>query len=79
MQKAFVGLAQGAWERIVRVLDFDKNDYKRRHCDRNWLVVPREGRERPGAFLARRTRTMKRCSFDARSERQPRPLPLRDV
>jgi len=31
MQKAFVELAQGAWERIARALDFDKNDYKRRH------------------------------------------------
>jgi hypothetical protein len=36
-------------------------------------------RERPGALLARRTRTMKRCSFDARSKGQPRPLPLREV
>ena len=27
-------------------------------------------RERPGALLARRTRTVKRCSFDARSEGQ---------
>jgi hypothetical protein len=34
------------------------------------------GRERPGALLARRTRTMKRCSFDARSKGQPWPLPL---
>ena len=33
--------------------------------------------ERPGALLARRTRTMKRCSFDARSKGQPRPLPLK--
>src|SRR5207253_5424300 len=30
----------------------------------------RMGRERPGALLARRTRTMKLCSFDARSEGQ---------
>ena len=36
-------------------------------------------RERPGALLARRTRTVKRCSFDARSKGQPRPLPLREV
>ena len=43
MQKAFVELAQGAWEGIARVLDFEKNDYKRRHCDRNWLGVPRVG------------------------------------
>jgi len=33
-------------------------------------------REQPGALLARRTRTVKLCSFDARSKGQPRPLPL---
>ena len=32
-------------------------------------------RERQGALLARRTRTMKRCSSDARSRGQPWPLP----
>ena len=32
-------------------------------------------RERPGALLARRTRTMKLCSSDARSRGQPWPLP----
>jgi hypothetical protein len=32
-------------------------------------------RERPGALLARRTRTFRKCSFDARSKGQPRPLP----
>ena len=32
-------------------------------------------KERPGALLARRTRTMKRCSSDARSRGQPWPLP----
>ena len=36
------------------------------------------GGERPGALLARRTRTIKLCSFDARSKGQPRPLPLRE-
>ena len=30
-----------------------------------------------GALLARRTRTVKLCSFDARSKGQPWPLPLR--
>jgi hypothetical protein len=30
--------------------------------------------ERPGALFARRTRTMKLCSSDARSKGQPRPL-----
>ena len=30
----------------------------------------RMGRERPSALLARRTRTVKLCSFDARSEGQ---------
>jgi hypothetical protein len=34
---------------------------------------------RSGAFLARRTRTMKLCSSDARNGGQPRPLPLIDV
>ena len=29
--------------------------------------------------LARRTRTIKMCSFDARSKGQPRPLPLSEV
>ena len=33
--------------------------------------------ERPGALLARRTRTVKLCSFDARSTGQPGPLPLK--
>ena len=37
------------------------------------------GRERPGALLARRTRTVKLCSFDARSKGQPWPLPSREV
>ena len=37
------------------------------------------GRERPGALRARRTRTIRMCSFDARSERQPWPLPSRCV
>ena len=35
--------------------------------------------ERPGALLARRTRTVKRCSFDARCKGQPLPLPSREV
>ncbi len=35
-------------------------------------------RERPGALLARRTRTIRMCSFDARSKGQPWPLPLRE-
>jgi hypothetical protein len=36
----------------------------------------RKGRERPGALLARRTRTVKLCWFDARNKGQPWPLPL---
>ena len=36
------------------------------------------GGERPGALLARRAPTMMRWSLDARSEGQPRPLPLVD-
>ena len=36
----------------------------------------RRGRERPGALLARRTRTVKLCWFDARNKGQPWPLPL---
>src|SRR6266545_2501956 len=35
--------------------------------------------ERPGALLARRTRTMKLCSSDARSKGQPWPLLKREV
>jgi len=34
-------------------------------------------REWPGAFLARGTRTLGRCSFDVRSKRQPWTLPHR--
>ncbi len=34
-----------------------------------------EVRERPGVLLARRTRTIRMCSFDARSKGQPWPLP----
>jgi hypothetical protein len=37
----------------------------------------KDEREWPGALLARRTRTIRMCSFDARSKGQPRPLPLR--
>jgi len=44
-----------------------------------WTSKLGTGRKQPGALLARRTRTMKRCSFDARSKGQPRPLPLVDV
>ncbi len=39
----------------------------------------RMGRERSGALLARRAPTIKLWSLDARSEGQPRPLPLVDV
>ena len=35
----------------------------------------RMGRGRPGALLARRTRTIRMCSFDARSKGQPWPFP----
>ena len=38
-------------------------------------AVSKDGGERPGALLARRTRTVKLCSFDARSKGQPWPLP----
>jgi hypothetical protein len=34
-------------------------------------VLKNEKRAQPGALLARRTRTVKQCSFDARSEGQP--------
>ncbi len=37
------------------------------------------GREWPGALLARRTRTVEQCSFDARSNGQPWPLSSREV
>jgi len=36
-------------------------------------------REQPGALFARRTRTVRRCSFDAHSKAQPRPLPPRET
>jgi hypothetical protein len=43
-----------------------------------WTITSklgRMGKEWPGALLARRTRTMKLCSSDARSKGQPWPLP----
>ena len=46
---------------------------------RGTRALGRMGRERPGALLARRTRTIRMCSFDARSKGQPGPLPLREV
>jgi hypothetical protein len=48
-------------------------------CARATRGLRRMGRERPGALLARRTRTVKRCSFDARSKGQPWPLPHSEV
>jgi hypothetical protein len=42
-------------------------------CARAMRGLRRMKRERPDALLARRTRTMKRCSFDARSWDQTRP------
>jgi hypothetical protein len=44
-------------------------------CARATRGLRRMGREQPGALLARRTRTVKLCSFDARSKGQPWPLP----
>ena len=43
------------------------------------VTTGRARRERPGALLARRTRTMKLCSSDARSRGQPWPLSQRKV
>jgi hypothetical protein len=48
-------------------------------CARATRGLRRMERERPGALLARRTRTVKRCSFDARSKGPPWPLPYREV
>ena len=48
-------------------------------CARATRGLRRKERERPGALLARRTRTVKLCSFDARSKGQPWPLPYREV
>jgi hypothetical protein len=48
-------------------------------CSRATRGLRRMGRERPGALLARRTRTVKLCSFDARSKGQPWPLSSREV
>src|ERR1041384_2371203 len=39
-------------------------------CSRNARPQKERG-ERPGALLARRTRTFRKCSFDARSKGQP--------
>ena len=46
-------------------------------CARATRGLRRMGREQPGALVARRTRTVKLCSSDARSLGQPRPLPLK--
>jgi hypothetical protein len=43
-------------------------------CSRN-ARPEKDGEGGPGALLARRTRTVKLCSFDARSKGQPWPLP----
>ena len=43
-------------------------------CSRN-VRPPKDGEEWPGALLARRTRTIRMCLFDARSKGQPWPLP----
>ena len=48
-------------------------------CARATRALRRMRREWPGALLARRTRTVKLCSFDARSKGQPWPLPLGQV
>jgi hypothetical protein len=42
MQEAFVELAQGVWGKTAGLWILIRNDCKRRHCDRNLLVVPRE-------------------------------------
>ena len=39
-------------------------------CSRN-ARPQKDGKERPGALLARRTRTIGMCSFDARSKGHP--------
>jgi hypothetical protein len=48
-------------------------------CARATRGLRRMERERPGAFLARRTRTVKLCLFDARSKGQPWPLSYRGM
>ncbi len=63
------------------------NQTQKEACALSLLRLPRhpfhgalkwkDEREWPGALLARRTRTIRMCSFDARSKGQPRPLPLR--
>jgi hypothetical protein len=47
-------------------------------CSRN-ARPQKGGREWPGALLARRTRTIGMCSFDARSKGQPWPLSYREM
>ena len=44
-------------------------------CSRNARPQKGWGGSGQGALLARRTRTVKLCSFDARSKGQPWPLP----
>ena len=48
-------------------------------CARATRGLRRMRRERPGALLARRTRTIRMCSFDARSKGQSWPLPWIEV
>ena len=47
-------------------------------CSRN-ARPQKDGRERPGALLARRTRTVKLCSFDARNKGSLGPSPNRGL
>jgi hypothetical protein len=72
---------------VQKMMQFDPNGAKYENFYRRVASVlslakfikdnPSSGgdRERPGALLARRTRTVKLCSFDARSKGQPWPLP----
>ena len=53
----------------------EKDSVMRVNLAEGGWAVNEEGMELPGALLARRTRTLGRCSFDARSKGQPCPLP----
>ena len=70
-----VGYTTDDWQAGSRHLQSDIEAYRGK--TQEFLRGALEGyeRKRPGAFLARGTRTIRMCSFDARSRRQPWPLP----
>ncbi len=72
---AHLGVPVGGWVRKLRAVeDHSAPSLKREQASK---LGGRRGAAR--CPFARRTRTIRMCSFDARSEGQPGPLPWRNV